>query len=541
MLLPNFLSSADPKICAVLSTIIIVFLAAVLGVLQHFPGGAPPPADPLTASFFSLAYDVPLPPLPLPLDVDNRARIFGGVPTPPHRYPYAVLLFLQGNQCGGSLIADNLVLTAAHCGPDTFLESHVGIYSWSESITLYESVSIEEAIVHPDYAGAKDDYEHDFMILVLAKKVKKFRPVCLAEADVDIFPEKKLAVMGWGLMEGGKPSEMLMEADVSYISNAQCRSATLDDVYVFAHLVDSENYLCAASLDGKDACQGDSGGPLVMKGDDNNPDKDVQVGVVSFGYACGTVGIYGRISTQRNWIDSVARNRKSIMRQDCNGHQKKGPKKTPPKKPKGRSWTVSPTEELTNYPSLLPVVATAVAPTPAPTSKPSPIPTSRPSRPAAVSTKEPTYYPTLQPVVATTMAHIPAPLHFQISSDPSNGSAKPTLSPTSVPTGVLTIVPTHCQPIDVGIMIEGDLVDCLYLAERSQLNCTMARDAAACPVACSCARARCVPTDDPEYTHGGKVSYCEAIAQLAPIRFCKDVGVRASCPKTCACQNKLSG
>jgi len=634
MLLPNFLSSTSPRIFAALSTITIVFLAAILGVLQHFPGSAPPPADPLTASFFSLGYGAPLPPLLPPLNVDGRALIFGGVPTPSHRYPYAVLL-LKGKLCGGSLIADNLVLTAAHCGPDTFSELHVGIYSLGDFSTLYERVSIVEAIVHPDYAGVDHDYEHDFMILVLSRKVKKFRPVCLAEAGVNIIPEKKLAVMGWGLMEGGRTSELLMEAEVSYLSNAQCRSATLDGVYAFTNLVDSENYLCAASKDGKDACQGDSGGPLIMKGDDSDPDKDVQVGVVSFGYSCGTVGIYGRISTQRNWIDSVAREKKSVMRQDCNGRKKKR------REAKGRRRTIDPTEELTNYPTLLPVVATTMAPTATLTSKPSPRPTARPSRPdvvltkeptnyptllpvvattmaptatltskpsprptarpsrpdvvltkeptnyptllpvvattmaptatltskpsprptaqpsrlAAVSTEEPTYYPTLLPVVATTMATTPAPLHIPIPSDPSNGPApEPTHSPTAVPTGVITIVPTHCQPVDVGILIEGDIVDCISLAEASQLNCTMARDAAACPIACSCAlsryvrrksrvsraRAGCVPTDDPEYTHGGdSARYCEKRVQRAPTRYCEDVGVRASCPKTCACQNKL--
>eukprot|EP00588_Corethron_pennatum_P029137 CAMPEP_0194321788 /NCGR_PEP_ID=MMETSP0171-20130528/17974_1 /TAXON_ID=218684 /ORGANISM="Corethron pennatum, Strain L29A3" /LENGTH=555 /DNA_ID=CAMNT_0039079805 /DNA_START=140 /DNA_END=1808 /DNA_ORIENTATION=+ len=477
MLLPNFLSSTSPRIFAALSTITIVFLAAILGVLQHFPGSAPPPADPLTASFFSLGYGAPLPPLLPPLNVDGRALIFGGVPTPSHRYPYAVLL-LKGKLCGGSLIADNLVLTAAHCGPDTFSELHVGIYSLGDFSTLYERVSIVEAIVHPDYAGVDHDYEHDFMILVLSRKVKKFRPVCLAEAGVNIIPEKKLAVMGWGLMEGGRTSELLMEAEVSYLSNAQCRSATLDGVYAFTNLVDSENYLCAASKDGKDACQGDSGGPLIMKGDDSDPDKDVQVGVVSFGYSCGTVGIYGRISTQRNWIDSVAREKKSVMRQDCNGRKKKR------REAKGRRRTIDPTEELTNYPTLLPVVATTMAPTATLTSKPSPRPTARPSRPAVVLTKEPTNYPTSLPVVATTMATTPAPLHIPIPSDPSNGPApEPTHSPTAVPTGVITIVPTHCQPVDVGILIEGDIVDCISLAEASQLNCTMARDAAACPIA----------------------------------------------------------
>lgn len=85
-----------------------------------------------------------------------------------------------------------------------------------------------------------------------------------------------------------------MEVEVDVVSNSQCNSAYDGGI--------TDDMLCA-SRSGKDSCQGDSGGPLIVKGTDFS--KDVQVGVVSWGYGCADEsypGVYARVSEQIQWI-----------------------------------------------------------------------------------------------------------------------------------------------------------------------------------------------------------------------------------------------
>merc|ERR1712032_1325089 len=101
---------------------------------------------------------------------------------------------------------------------------------------------------------------------------------------------------GWGATtEGGATSNVLLEVDVDIVSNQQC-SAALSPVV-------TSRMICAGGVPGEDACQGDSGGPLFVE-KDGSP---ILVGDVSWGIGCaraGLPGVYGRISSVRDWIDS---------------------------------------------------------------------------------------------------------------------------------------------------------------------------------------------------------------------------------------------
>jgi hypothetical protein len=103
-------------------------------------------------------------------------------------------------------------------------------------------------------------------------------------------------VMGWGVTNTntGSLSDVLMEVDVSVVTNEKC-DASSDGSDSYEGQI-TENMLCAMDK-GEDSCQGDSGGPLVLG--------DTQVGVVSWGIGCADPkfpGVYARVSKAYDWI-----------------------------------------------------------------------------------------------------------------------------------------------------------------------------------------------------------------------------------------------
>jgi len=255
-------------------------------------------------------------PLGSSTDGDRRELIYNGNSAPVGRYPYMALLSVDSKMCGGSLIAPNLVLSAAHCGA-SFREVRVGVTSRTEPDDLEETVNIKEVEVHPDYGGTAGDLENDFMILVLSRNIDNITPVCLAEADVSLPSGNLLTIMGWGYTESNNfYSDVLRETKVNYVPNENCRGIEFNNITPLFDTIDSENYMCAASYNEKNSCSGDGGGPLIIKGD--APDNDVQVGVTSFGFECEVaVGVYARISAQRDWIDRVVGAKGGSLRQNC--------------------------------------------------------------------------------------------------------------------------------------------------------------------------------------------------------------------------------
>eukprot|EP00588_Corethron_pennatum_P018190 CAMPEP_0194309682 /NCGR_PEP_ID=MMETSP0171-20130528/6653_1 /TAXON_ID=218684 /ORGANISM="Corethron pennatum, Strain L29A3" /LENGTH=361 /DNA_ID=CAMNT_0039062967 /DNA_START=242 /DNA_END=1324 /DNA_ORIENTATION=+ len=352
----------------------------------------------------------------------------------------AVLLSADNKICGGSLIAPNLVLSAAHCG-ESFKEVRVGVTNRKEPDDLAETVNIEEVVVHPDYGGKAGDLENDFMILVLSKNIEKIMPVCLAEADDYLPTSNSLWIMGWGHTESNDDySDVLLETDVFYVPNENCRGIKMPNgIAPLQTTIDSENYMCAAHRQEKNSCFGDGGGPLIIKGDASS--NDVQVGITSFGFQCeAPVGVYARISAQRDWIDGVVRTKRGSLRQNCPRGQSRPP--TPPTKIPTEDPTTYPSEDPTTYPSEDPM----------------------PKRMDGVTSR---------PTDQASMVARPSSYLLR--------SFIPTHSSVGVPT-----VASECEIRDVGIMISGEIIDCRKLASTGRLNCLITGDAAACPIACSC-------------------------------------------------------
>uniref|UniRef100_A0A7S1BYS2 Peptidase S1 domain-containing protein n=1 Tax=Corethron hystrix TaxID=216773 RepID=A0A7S1BYS2_9STRA len=241
---------------------------------------------------------------------DKSARVFNGIATMDRRFPYFAFTEKTAYRCGGVLIADNIILTAAHC-EGAFFHVGIGKHSVFDSPSdTYQSVSTSDQIPHPEYAG-KPTLDNDFMLVVLKERVT-IPPACIADATNEPNVDDPMTVIGFGKTQDSTSVPYLQQAQVHYLQNSECR-----DRYKNSYLI-SDNMMCASSDEGKDACDGDSGGPLIKMG--STAAGDVVMGIVSWGIGCGVnPGVYSRISAQRKWIDTVVSRNKGKM---CNRDNK---------------------------------------------------------------------------------------------------------------------------------------------------------------------------------------------------------------------------
>lgn len=238
-------------------------------------------------------------------------RIIGGSEAKRFRYSYVTSLQTKEGTtiCGGTLVAPDMVLSAAHC-IGIFERVVIGQHNvQDENFGVYD---VEAVFQHPWYSFTDDnmDINYDFLLVKLNQTVHGYRPVEL-NRDMEL-PRRlgdSLTVLGWGAtdVEGTEMSDYLRKVDLEYIPNDVCESSGtwIDDQYYSYHGFIEENMLCAWGQE-KDACLGDSGGPLIVEG--NDAVADVQVGIVSFGVGCMNPdfpAIYARVSDQLWWIDAV--------------------------------------------------------------------------------------------------------------------------------------------------------------------------------------------------------------------------------------------
>ncbi|KAF3699726.1 Prostasin [Channa argus] len=234
-----------------------------------------------------------------------NTKIVGGQVASSGSWPWQVSLQTSGSHfCGGSLINDQWVLTAAHCFQSISAKTvtaYLGLQTQSGRNPNSVSRSLIKAIIHPNYNPTTNN--NDMCLLQLSSTVSfnsYIRPICLAASGSTFFNGTDSWVTGWGTLSSGATSisENLMEVEIPVVGNRQCNCN-----YGVGSI--TSNMLCAGlSAGGKDSCQGDSGGPMVSK----QNGRWIQSGVVSFGNGCAEPnfpGIYARVSQYQSWINSV--------------------------------------------------------------------------------------------------------------------------------------------------------------------------------------------------------------------------------------------
>ncbi|GAA4923265.1 trypsin [Stackebrandtia albiflava] len=225
----------------------------------------------------------------LPASADDTdgpgVNVVGGTPADEGEYPWMVRLSMG---CGGSLLTDRIVLTAAHCVDGTGADTSITAYHGSVDLESPDIVEYRSEYVHssPQY---DQDGTDDWALIRLSAPVADARLLPIAETgDHD---EGEFEIMGWGApSEGGPQQRYLLKAVVPSVDDATCEDAYGSDL-------DPATMLCAGLPEGGvDTCQGDSGGPMIARDESGDP---VQVGVVSWGYGCaraGYPGVYTQVS-----------------------------------------------------------------------------------------------------------------------------------------------------------------------------------------------------------------------------------------------------
>uniref|UniRef100_A0A8C5Z7K1 trypsin n=1 Tax=Marmota marmota marmota TaxID=9994 RepID=A0A8C5Z7K1_MARMA len=227
----------------------------------------------------------------LPIDGDDD-KIVGGYTCEKNSLPYQVSLNIGFHNCGGSLISDQWVLSAAHCY--RYIQVRLGEHNINVIEGDEQFIDAVKIIPHPNFS--KDTADKNIMLLKLKSPAiisSRVSTISLPRSCPTVGTE--CLVSGWGntLSSGVKYPDLLQCLDAPVLSDTACHKA-------YPGMITS-NMFCLGFLEGgKDSCQCDSGGPVACNG-------ELQ-GIVSWGTGCalkGKPGVYTKVCKYLDWIQET--------------------------------------------------------------------------------------------------------------------------------------------------------------------------------------------------------------------------------------------
>uniref|UniRef100_A0A3B3Q764 Peptidase S1 domain-containing protein n=1 Tax=Paramormyrops kingsleyae TaxID=1676925 RepID=A0A3B3Q764_9TELE len=183
--------------------------------------------------------------------------------------------------CGGTLVADTWVLTAAHC-----IDRQSVLV---KGVTEVNDFKIVKSVIHPKYNNAINDYDIALVQLDRPVRVLHVKPYTYLGESKDNY-EGPCRVAGWG--------RITENIAVPVVPNDACKKS----------YPDLKPEMICAGESGKDSCQGDSGGPFMCMTKDGSKEIWKLAGIVSYGRGCGQAafpGVYTRVSSYRDFISKT--------------------------------------------------------------------------------------------------------------------------------------------------------------------------------------------------------------------------------------------